>query len=118
MMTHRRTWQKREGQVAAMFGSKRKPGSGSGGRDDETSSDSVHPRLYIETKTKAKHTAVTLWDDTAAKAKKEGKVPVVCLCEKGRPGFWIMVRSTDLAAVLAEVGGSGLQDRRAQIETT
>ena len=106
-MTHRSTWKKRERKVAALFGTKRKPGSGSGGREDETSSDSVHERLYIETKTRAKHTAVTLWDDTKAKADKEGKVPVVCLCEKGRPGFWIMVRSTDLEAVLAEVGDSG-----------
>ena len=29
-------------------------------------------------------------------AKKEGKTPVVALCEKGRAGFWIMVHSDDL----------------------
>ena len=29
-------------------------------------------------------------------AKIEGKTPVIALCEKNRPGFWVMVHSSDL----------------------
>ena len=36
------------------------------------------------------------WDDTAKLAKEEGKTPVIALCEKNRPGFWVMVHSSDL----------------------
>ena len=33
---------------------------------------------------------------------KEGKTPVVALCEKERPGFWIMVHSSDLDKLMQE----------------
>ena len=55
--------------------------------------------LFIECKLRAKHTAVSLWDDTAKLARDEGKVPVIALCEKNRPGFWIMVHSDDLEKI-------------------
>ena len=42
---------------------------------------------------------VSLWDDTAKLAKDEGKTPVIALCEKNRPGFWIMVHSDDLKKI-------------------
>ena len=42
---------------------------------------------------------VTLWDNTAKLAKIEGKIPVIALCEKNRPGFWVMVHSTDLEKI-------------------
>ena len=32
-------------------------------------------------------------------AKDENKIPVVALCEKNRPGFWIMVHSNDLVKI-------------------
>jgi hypothetical protein len=32
-------------------------------------------------------------------AKKESKIPVISLCESGRPGFWVMVHSDDLEKV-------------------
>jgi len=101
-MTHRRTWQKREQAIAARFGSKRNRGSGSSGREDLSSSDSTHPRLYLEAKLRARHAAVSLWDDTAAKAAKEGKTPVVALVEKGRPGYWLVVHIDHLQAVAKE----------------
>ena len=93
-------WKPRERQVARWFGSERTPLSG--GNSKHTRSDSLHDRLYIETKGRKKFAAVTLWDDTAAKAKKEGKVPVVALVEKGRPGFWLLVHHTDLQEVSDE----------------
>ena len=42
---------------------------------------------------------MSLWDDTAKLAKDEGKTPVIALCEKNRPGFWIMVHSDDLKKI-------------------
>ena len=99
---HRRTWQRSEARAAADFGSLRNPGSGSQNRSDKTRSDSVHQKLYLECKASARHAVVTLWDDAAQKAKKEGKVPVVCLQVKNRPGRWYLIKDTDLQTVAAE----------------
>ncbi len=55
----------------------------------------IHDPLFIERKLREKHLAIPLWDEVEALADKEGKTPVVCLCEKNRPGFWIMVKSDD-----------------------
>ena len=102
MPTARRTWQKCEQRVADLFGCKRQPGSGSGGRDDVTCSDSTHPRLFLETKLRATHAARSLHDATRKLAGKEGKTPVVCLADKNRPGFLVCVHSDDLAAVVVQ----------------
>jgi len=99
-MTARRTWKKRESNVAAFFKGKRTPLSG--GNSKITRSDVIHDELYIECKLKKKHTVVTLWDETKKLADKEGKTPVVALCEKERPGFWIMVHSNDLQKITEE----------------
>ena len=64
-----------------------------------TRADVIHDKLFIECKLKKKHTVISLWDDTAKIAKTEGKTPVIALCEKNRPGFWIMVHSEDLEKV-------------------
>ena len=42
------------------------------------------------------------WDETKKLAIKEGKTPVVALCEKERPGFWVMVHSSDLEKLKKE----------------
>lgn len=99
--TSRRTWQKAEGRAAEIFGARRQPGSGSGGRDDQTSSDSTHPTLYLETKLRAKHQARTLHDTVKVKAKKENKIPVLMLADKAREGFLVCVHSSDMAAFVA-----------------
>ena len=93
-MTARRTWKKRESNVADFFQGQRTPLSG--GNSKITRSDVIHEDLFIECKLRAKHTVVSLWDDTAKLAKEEGKTPVIALCEKNRPGFWVMVHSSDL----------------------
>jgi hypothetical protein len=100
--THRRTWQKREQKAAAAIGAKRQPGSGSSGREDQTRSDSVHPRLYLECKLRAAHAVINLWDDTAAKAKREKKTPLVCLSVKGRPGRWWLLHHRDVKRLAIE----------------
>jgi hypothetical protein len=101
MATARRTWQKREGKAAAIFGARRQYGSGSGGREDETCSDSKHPRIFMEQKLRAVHTVLTLWRAVDRAAKKEGKDPVVVLSEKGRHGQWLLIHTDDMPAVIA-----------------
>jgi hypothetical protein len=103
MSTHRRTWQRKEQQAASLFGSRRKVLSGSSGRDDETRSDSVHPRLYIETKLRASSATRTLWEATRDLARREGKVPVLMLYGKGKVGALVVCHEGDLAAVAAEL---------------
>ena len=90
-MTHKSTWKKAEGRIAEYFGTTRTPLSG--GNSKVTRSDTLHNDLFIEVKLRAKHTAVSLWDETKWLADKEDKIPVVCLCEKGRAGFWVLVPS-------------------------
>ena len=89
-----KAWKKRERDVAGYFKGMRTPLSGGNGKI--TRADVIHDSLFIECKLRAKHTVVSLWDDTAKLAKLEGKTPVIALCEKNRPGFWIMVHSNDL----------------------
>ena len=99
-MTARRTWKQRESDVAKFFHGQRTPLSG--GNSKITRSDVIHDELFIECKLKKKHSVVSLWDETKILAKKEGKTPVIALCEKQRPGFWIMVHSNDLGKLVKE----------------
>ena len=89
-----KAWKKRERDVAGFFDGKRTALSGVNGKI--TRADVMHDKLFIECKLRAKHTVVSLWDDTAKLAKEEEKTPVIALCEKNRPGFWVMVHSSDL----------------------
>lgn len=87
-------WKVWERRIAHFFGTRRTPLSG--GNSSHTRSDTLHSDFYVEVKMRAKHTAITLWRDTAKKAKEEKKIPVCCLAEKGKQGFWLLVHSDDL----------------------
>ena len=76
-----KAWKRNERRVAAMFNTTRTPLSG--GNSKQTSSDTLHPRCYIETKYRKKHANVDLFIDTAAKAGAEQKFPVVVLVQRG-----------------------------------
>lgn len=102
MSTSSRTWKKAEARVAALIGARRQVLSGSSGRDDRSQSDSTHPRIFVEAKYRQRHTVRSLFDETRAKARKEGKMPVVALIDKGRPGCLVCVHSDDLAHLVAE----------------
>ncbi len=102
-MTARGTWKKCEQRAAAVFGARRQPMSGSSGREDVTRSDSTHPRLFIESKLRASHAARTLHDATKELARRESKIPILCLFDKSRPGFLVCIHSEDLPAVANEL---------------
>ena len=89
-----KAWKRREREVARFFNGERN--GLSGGNSKVTRADVIHKNLFIECKLRAKHSVVSLWDETAKIAKTEEKTPVVVLCEKNRHGFWIMVHSDDL----------------------
>ena len=95
------TVSKRERLVSRFFGGVRNALSGINSK--VTHSDVIHESLFIECKLRAKHTAVKLWDETKVLADKEKKTPVIALCEKNRPGFWIMVHSDDFSEVSKEL---------------
>ena len=103
MGTHRSTWKRRERDGAGLFGARRQPGSGSGGRADQTRSDSTHERLFVETKLRAASSVRSLWEQTRDRAPREGKTPVLVLFAKGKPGGLIVTHQDDLAAVAAEL---------------
>jgi len=90
-------WKNIEKKVALFFGSERTPLSG--GNSKHTRSDSLHKQLFIETKYRVKHSVITLYDQVKELAKKEKKTPVICLAQKGKEGFWIVVHSKDLKEV-------------------
>jgi hypothetical protein len=103
MSTHRSTWKRRERDAARLFGAERQPLSGSGGRADQTRSDSTHPRLSIETKLRASSSVRSLWDETRRRARLEGKVPVLMLYAKGKTGGLVVCHEGDLAELLEAV---------------
>tara|TARA_B100000678_G_scaffold83794_1_gene69591 strand:+ start:90 stop:389 length:300 start_codon:yes stop_codon:yes gene_type:complete len=92
-----KAWKRREREVATYFNGKRTALSGINSKI--TRADVIHDELFVECKLRAKHSVVSLWDDTAKLAKDEDKIPVIALCEKNRPGFWIMVHSNDLVKI-------------------
>lgn len=92
-----KTWKSVERRIARWFGAERNPLSGS--NSGHSGSDSLHPLLFIETKYRARWSVLTVWHKARELATKENKVPVVCLGEKGKRGFWVLCHSDDLTAV-------------------
>jgi hypothetical protein len=76
-----------------------RPAAGPGG--------SPHPTLFIEAKVRAASATWTLWTKTRDLAIREGKVPVLMLCTKRRPGALVVVHQDDLAAVATELSRAG-----------
>jgi hypothetical protein len=96
-----KTWKRREKQVAEFFGTNRTPLSG--GNSGGTRADTLHPRLFIEQKHRAKHSVITLWDKVKKLARKEGKTPVLTLTQQNRAGFWLVIYCDDLPTVAGAI---------------
>tara|TARA_R100000808_G_scaffold21634_1_gene46768 strand:+ start:7867 stop:8208 length:342 start_codon:yes stop_codon:yes gene_type:complete len=99
MKKQSKAWKVRESTIAKLFGTERTPLSGSNSNHG-TSSDTLHPKLYIETKTREKHAVFSLMKDTKEKAKQEKKLPVVALCQNKTHGAIICIRQQDLDAFI------------------
>ena len=93
-----KSWKAFERRVARFFGCQdRNPLSGTNSK--HTASDTLHEELFIECKQRERYAAVRLWEESKKLALREGKIPVVAVSEKGRPGFWLLVHSSDLTAI-------------------
>ena len=113
MATSKRTWQRFEAAVAAIFGTKRVPLSGSNSGHN-TQSDSMHPDIYIECKLRESFSIWRLFDDTSKKAKKEGKIPLVAIKEKNKKGCLFII-SPDNLKELADLYNSDKQENEREI---
>lgn len=89
-----KTWKQFERRISEYFHGQRNPLSG--GNSKLTRADVIHPKLFIECKQRERIALIRLWDKVKKLADKENKTPVVCVGEKNRPGFWILVHSDDL----------------------
>tara|TARA_Y100000310_G_C20698991_1_gene827912 strand:- start:3584 stop:3934 length:351 start_codon:yes stop_codon:yes gene_type:complete len=101
-------WKNVEARVARCFGTERTPLSG--GNSKHTRSDSLHPRLFIETKHRKNSAAVNLYKETVKLAKKENKIPLLALHEKGSCNYCIVCDIKDLIAIAREVISRGDMD--------
>ena len=92
-----KTWKNRERQIASFFGVERTPLSGSNSK--HSSSDTLHPDLFIEQKHRKYHAVVSLWEKTKQLAQKENKRPIITLTHHNTKGFWIVIHSDDFDKV-------------------
>ena len=90
-----KVWKRAEKSAARFFGAERNPLSGGNSRISR--SDSTHPSLFIETKYGNQFSAIeSLFNVVSINAKKEHKTPIVCLKQKRKKGFLILIKESDL----------------------
>lgn len=97
---HRSTWKKGESRAAKLFGAERN--SLSGRNSKLSSSDSTHPRLYLESKHSKRSALWTLYLRTRKLARKEGKIPVLITRQTGCRGCLITLHQDHLWDMLRE----------------
>lgn len=95
------TWKKTESKIAKVFDTKRTMFSGS--NSGISSSDTLHNKIYVECKTKEKHSVKTLFDETKKKAKLEGKIPVIILKENNSDDVLWVFEQNDIFNILKEI---------------
>ncbi len=79
-----KSWKAVERKAAKSLGTERNPLSG--GNSKITRSDSRHEKIFLETKQRANFNIVSLFRKTELLARKESKIPVLCLKSKGKHG--------------------------------
>ena len=94
-----RAWKQNEREIARLWGGARNPRAGATRRTGSRG-DVNHPALYIEVKSTSRVPFWTTWLKTSARAKSEGKQPLVIFKAKGRHGYVAMVDAKWLAHVL------------------
>lgn len=94
-------WKTAEMKLAKFFGTTRRPLSGGNqsGNVEGPRDDGQHDVLHLENKYGVKVAPWSLFKETEAKAKKEGRVPVLGLQQKGE-GMLVCFRDQDAEAVV------------------
>ena len=93
-----KSWKKAERTVAHKLGGTRNPLPGRSG--GHTSGDVIHPALYVEVKQRARFAVLSTMRDTEEKAKKENKIPVLVLHEKGKKKRYYVVPESYIVKIL------------------
>lgn len=117
------TWKRAESALGAIFGAKRRPLSGSSNRDDIDGDDVMHPRLFLESKLRAKSAVWSLWRKTRDQARTclrvyQGghKTPVLGLREKYQRGLLLVIHSDDFREVVIEYLSARTDEETYEIE--
>lgn len=79
-----KSWKAIERKVAKSLGTQRTPLSG--GNSKQTRSDTLDEKLFVEIKHRVSFSVVSLYRKTSDLAKKEHRIPVLCLKAKGKHG--------------------------------
>lgn len=89
-----------ERKVAKLLGGVRNPLSGGAGR--HTRGDVIHASLYVECKLRSSLMIWSWFKDTAEKAKKEGKTPILVIKEKSKKGELVILDIQDFVKLTKE----------------
>jgi len=107
-MPTRQQWKFAEDRFASLFGTVRRPLSGSNSRSGGAD-DGQHPVLHLESKYSVRHALWGLYRKTKAVADKErtedgtkGKPVAIGLQEKGKHGILLVIHERDFPNVLLE----------------
>jgi hypothetical protein len=98
IMSSSHKWKKTEKEVAEIFNTKRNPFSGSNGGISH--SDSIHPQIFIEAKTRESHPIMNLYKDTEILAQNEGKIPILALRENDSEKMLLCTEKRNLFEIL------------------
>ncbi len=79
-----KSWKQLERKTAKALGTTRTPLSG--GNSKHTRSDTLDEKLFIECKLRANFSVMALYQKTLELARKESKIPILVLKEKGKHG--------------------------------
>jgi len=66
---------------------------------EKDANDCKHPYLHVQCKHSKKNAMITEWYKAKEKTKTSGKIPVLALGLENKPGFWVLVKESDLLAV-------------------
>lgn len=97
-------WKNVERRIARIFETERTPLSGGSSR--HTRSDTLEPFIFVEAKYRKKHAVLSLYEATEKLALLEQapdgkpKIPIVALTQRGSSETYIMLKASDLDAVI------------------
>jgi len=97
-MTHRNTWKELERKTAKLLNGKRNPLSSSNSL--HTSGDIIHDTFYVECKLRKKLSVVSQFQQVRENAKKENKIPILVLKEKGKHSELVVMDMKDFNKIL------------------
>lgn len=102
-----KTWKSKEAELAALFGTTRRPLSGGNSSQGLERDDALHPRIYLECKYSIHHKVWSLWRLCWSHCRREPKlskrIPVVGLYEKGKAECLLVIHQNDVIAAAAEI---------------